>query len=212
VRTWELHDPAYSRPLAAPLERCTELLGVDSAIVQRAAANVEPYIRVDGKVWRLMRLERQLHAEAYGWVPGRLRQPSTAPGPGPPFAPGRRRAPASRPRAQLGALGRCIRGGGAQRRSPDGRAGRLCHCLEGDASAGPIRIGQSGCRRCSFRWDRLPLPAEADQRAGGPVDVPDPLQQPAPAAQRPAVARGPIACSTCARRSAWQRLNARCPR
>jgi hypothetical protein len=144
--------------------------------------------------------------------PGRLRQLSTAPGPGPPFAPGRRRAPASRPRAQLGALGRCIRGGGAQRRSPDGRAGRLCHCLEGDASAGPIRIGQSGCRRCSFRWDRLPLPAEADQRAGGPVDVPDPLQQPAPAAQRPAVARGPIACSTCARRSAWQRLNARCPR
>jgi hypothetical protein len=55
------------------------------------------------------------------------------------------------------------------------------------------------------------LPAEADQRAGGPVDVPDPLQQPAPAAQRPAVARCPIACSTSARRSAWQRLNARCP-
>jgi hypothetical protein len=90
VSTWELHDPAYARPLAAPLERCTELLGVDSAIVQRAAANVEPYIRVDGKVWSLMRLERQLHAEAYGRVPGRLRQPSTAPGPGPPFARDRR--------------------------------------------------------------------------------------------------------------------------
>ena len=89
MRTWELHDPAYSRPIAAPLERCAELLGVDSAIVQRAAANVEPYIRVDGKVWSLMRLECQLHAEAYGRVPGRLRQPSTAPGPGPPFAPGR---------------------------------------------------------------------------------------------------------------------------
>jgi hypothetical protein len=48
VRTWELHGPAYSRPIAAPLERCAELLGVDSAIVQRAAADVEPYIRVDG--------------------------------------------------------------------------------------------------------------------------------------------------------------------
>jgi hypothetical protein len=87
VRTWELHDPAYSRPIAAPLERCVELLGVDSAIVQRAAADVEPYIRVDGsKVWSLMLLDRQRHAEAHGRVPGRLRQPSTAPGPGPPFA------------------------------------------------------------------------------------------------------------------------------
>jgi hypothetical protein len=70
VRTWELHAPAYSRPIAAPLERCAELLGVDSAIVQRAAADVEPYIRVDGKVWSLMRLECQRHAEAYGRVRG----------------------------------------------------------------------------------------------------------------------------------------------
>jgi hypothetical protein len=196
VRTWELHDPAYARPLAAPLERCAELLGVDSAIVQRAAADVEPYIRVDGKVWSLMRLERQLHAAAYGRVRGgyvscRRRPARDRRSPGTAVRPGRRRAPASRPRAQLGALGRCIRGGGAERRSPDGRAGRLCHCLEGDASAGPIRIGQSGCRRCFFRWDRVPLPAEADQRAGGPVDVPDPLQQPAPAAQRPGSSQRP---------------------
>jgi hypothetical protein len=71
VRTWELHGPAYSRPIAAPLERCAELLGVDSAIVQRAAADVEPYIRVDGsKVWSLMLLDGQLHAEAYGRVRG----------------------------------------------------------------------------------------------------------------------------------------------
>ena len=56
----------------------------------------------------------------------------------------------------------------------------------------------------------MQLPAEADQRAGNPANVPDPLQQPAPAAQRPAVTRCPIACSTSARRSAWQRLNARC--
>jgi hypothetical protein len=71
VRTLELHDPAYSRPIAAPLERCVELLGVDSAIVQRAAADVESYIRVHGsKVWSLMLLDRQLHAEAYGPVRG----------------------------------------------------------------------------------------------------------------------------------------------
>ena len=71
MRTWELHDPAYSQPIAAPLERCAELLGVDSAIVQRAAADVEPYIRVDGsKVWSLMLLDRQRHAAAHGRVRG----------------------------------------------------------------------------------------------------------------------------------------------
>ena len=71
MRTWELHDPAYSRPIAAPLERCAELLGVDSAIAQRAAADVEPYIRVDGsKVCCLMLLDRQRQAEAYGRVRG----------------------------------------------------------------------------------------------------------------------------------------------
>ena len=71
VGTWEADDPAYSRPIAAPLERCAELLGVDLATIQRAAADVEPYIRVDGsKVWSLMQLERRLHPEAYGRVRG----------------------------------------------------------------------------------------------------------------------------------------------
>jgi hypothetical protein len=54
------------RPVAAPLERCAELLGVDLATVRELAANVEPYIRADGtKVWSLMHLERQLQPEAY---------------------------------------------------------------------------------------------------------------------------------------------------
>jgi hypothetical protein len=71
VGTWEALDPAYSRPIAAPLERCAELLSVDLAIIQRAAADIEPYIRVDGrKVWSLMLLERQLRPEAYGRVRG----------------------------------------------------------------------------------------------------------------------------------------------
>ena len=68
--TWEADDPA-SRPIAAPLEKCAELLGVDLAAIQPAAAEVEPYIRVDGtKVWSLMQLERRLRPEAYGRVRG----------------------------------------------------------------------------------------------------------------------------------------------
>ena len=59
MQTWEVHDPPPSRPVAASLERCAELLGIDLATVHRAAAQMEPYVRVDGtKVWSLMQLER----------------------------------------------------------------------------------------------------------------------------------------------------------
>jgi hypothetical protein len=59
--TWEVHDPALTRPVAAPLERCAELLGVELDAVRQAAAYVEPYVRVDGtKVWSLTQLERRL--------------------------------------------------------------------------------------------------------------------------------------------------------
>ena len=52
--------------MAAPLERCAELLGVDLARVHEAASKVEPYIRADGtRIWSLMQLERQLRPEAY---------------------------------------------------------------------------------------------------------------------------------------------------
>jgi hypothetical protein len=68
---WEAHDPTLTRPTAAPLERCAELLGVDLTAIQEAAAYVEPYLRVDGiKVWSLMQLERQLRPDAYGRVRG----------------------------------------------------------------------------------------------------------------------------------------------
>ena len=64
VGTW--HDPSLDRPMAAPLERCAELLGVDLVSLLEAAARVEPYIRADGtRVWSLMQLERQLRPEAY---------------------------------------------------------------------------------------------------------------------------------------------------
>ena len=62
--TW--HDLDSGRPIAAPLERCAELLGVDVATIQKAAGNVEPYLRADGTtVWSLVQLERQLRPEAY---------------------------------------------------------------------------------------------------------------------------------------------------
>jgi hypothetical protein len=65
VGTW--HDPELGRPIAAPLERCAELLGVDLATVREVAAKVEPYVRADGtEVWSLVQLERQLRPEAYG--------------------------------------------------------------------------------------------------------------------------------------------------
>jgi hypothetical protein len=65
VGTW--HDPDLGRPIAAPLARCAELLGVDLAVVCELAATVEPYIRADGtRIWSLTQLERQLRPEAYG--------------------------------------------------------------------------------------------------------------------------------------------------
>ena len=62
--TW--HDLNLGRPIAAPLEQCAELLGVDLATVRELAAKVEPYLRADGtSIWSLMQLERQLRPEAY---------------------------------------------------------------------------------------------------------------------------------------------------
>jgi hypothetical protein len=67
MRTWERRDRDSGRPIAAPLEQCAELLGIDLATVREVAANVEPYIRADGKrVWSLMQLERQLRPKVFG--------------------------------------------------------------------------------------------------------------------------------------------------
>jgi hypothetical protein len=64
VGTW--HDPDLGRPIAAPLERCAELLAVDLATIRELAAEVEPYIRADGtRIWSLMQLERLLRPEVY---------------------------------------------------------------------------------------------------------------------------------------------------
>ena len=71
MQAWEAHDPTLTRPIAAPLEHCAELLGVDVDAIREVAAHVEPYVRVDGaKVWSLMQLERHLRPDAYGRVRG----------------------------------------------------------------------------------------------------------------------------------------------
>jgi hypothetical protein len=80
VGTW--HDLDVGRPIAAPLERCAELLGVDLTTIREAAANVEPYLRADGtRIWSLMQLERQLRPEVYrrrrGGYLDRRRTPAT---------------------------------------------------------------------------------------------------------------------------------------
>jgi hypothetical protein len=63
----DLYDPELGRPIAATLEQCAELLGVDLATVREVAANIVPYVRSDGtNVWSLMLLERQLRPEAFG--------------------------------------------------------------------------------------------------------------------------------------------------
>jgi hypothetical protein len=65
VGTW--YDPGLGRPIAAPLARCAELLGLDLTSISEAAATIEPYLRADGtRIWSLMQLERQLRPEAYG--------------------------------------------------------------------------------------------------------------------------------------------------
>jgi hypothetical protein len=71
MQAWEAHDPTLTRPIAAPLEQCAELLGIDLDTIREAAAHVEPYVRVDGtNVWSLMQLERQLRPDAYVRVRG----------------------------------------------------------------------------------------------------------------------------------------------
>jgi hypothetical protein len=64
VRRYRPQD--LGRPIAAPLEQCAQLLGVDLVTIQEAATNVERYICADGtRIWSLMQLERQLRPEAY---------------------------------------------------------------------------------------------------------------------------------------------------
>jgi hypothetical protein len=80
VGTW--HDPDLGWPIAAPPERCAELLDVDLATIQEAAAKFEPYIHADRtRIWSPTQMERQLRPEAYrrrrGGYLDRRRTPAT---------------------------------------------------------------------------------------------------------------------------------------
>jgi hypothetical protein len=66
------HDPEVGGPIAAPLERCAELLGVDLATVRELAAGVEPYVRADGTKLRT-RWALQSQSEAAARFRGRRR-------------------------------------------------------------------------------------------------------------------------------------------
>jgi hypothetical protein len=80
VGTWQ--DPDLGRPIAAPLERCAELLGVPLAAIREAADHVQPYLRAD----RGQGLEPDpagaAAATARRWSgPRRLPHPPSPPGP-----------------------------------------------------------------------------------------------------------------------------------
>jgi hypothetical protein len=68
---WDAHHPTLMRPIAAPLEQCAELLGVDLAAIPGGGRPRRALCRVDGtKVWSLMPLERHPRPDAYGRVRG----------------------------------------------------------------------------------------------------------------------------------------------
>jgi hypothetical protein len=65
MRTWEAPD--FYRPIAAPLDHCAELLGVDLATSTRWPATSSPTsAQTAPKVWSLMQLEQQLRPEVFG--------------------------------------------------------------------------------------------------------------------------------------------------
>ena len=40
MSAWDASDPTFGRPLAAPLEQCARLLGVDLATLRTVAADI----------------------------------------------------------------------------------------------------------------------------------------------------------------------------
>ena len=56
-------------PIAAPLVRVAELLGVDLAEVTEAAERVAPYITADGqRLWSVKLIERAIDPNARSWL------------------------------------------------------------------------------------------------------------------------------------------------
>ena len=64
VGTW--HDPEAGRQIAAPLERCAELLSVDLPRPRAGRRRRTVHSRGRHEVWSLMLLERQHRPEHFG--------------------------------------------------------------------------------------------------------------------------------------------------
>ena len=63
MKTWAANRADLARPIAVPLGRAAELLGVDLVTISRAARRIEPYRRADGEsIWSLHLLEVELKA------------------------------------------------------------------------------------------------------------------------------------------------------
>jgi hypothetical protein len=150
MSAWDASDPTFGRPLAAPLEQCAQLLGVDLATLRTVAADVEPYLRVDGtKVWSLMQLERRLRPETCGRVRGGYLS--------------RRRVPAT------GAATTTATGTARRRRTPGGL---------GDTSAGGPAAPAGAADRAAM--PALPHPRPAAPRSAAAPPRPTAQPTPAP--------------------------------
>jgi hypothetical protein len=67
-------------PIAAPLARVAELLGVDLAEVTEAAERVAPYITADGRrLWSVKLIERAIDPDARPWLGRRSGAAKTPP-------------------------------------------------------------------------------------------------------------------------------------
>ena len=67
-------------PIAAPLARVAELLGVDLAEVTDAAERVAPYITADGRrLWSVKLIERVIDPNARPWLGRRSGAAAKAP-------------------------------------------------------------------------------------------------------------------------------------
>lgn len=67
MTTWQESERAAGGPIAAPLAKCAQLLGVPLDQLKPIAERVEPYRHAEGyPVWSLFQLDRELHPERYG--------------------------------------------------------------------------------------------------------------------------------------------------
>jgi hypothetical protein len=71
MNAWHEHEAIIGTPVAAPLAKCAQLLGVTLDELKLIAEQVEPYQHAEGyPVWSVYQLDRHLHPENYGRATG----------------------------------------------------------------------------------------------------------------------------------------------